>query len=391
VPAPTLLRDALLLLESGEPLEEGHRTLLLRAALAHGRGIHTALKHQTDPERVGLVVAESLLDWQPPLHLEGPDIQAALGHPDVIAALIRELRRRLRESSPSGKTQVGALLGQLAQPVQHIPPSVSLDRRRDLHRPLRRTLFVGLIIATLAFFLVQYRTTHPAEMVLLPGGRYTSAPSSNLDRRVTVEVESIFVDRFEATNREYRACISRGACPWPTRSDSATHSAYLTNPAFADFPVVHVTLHAATAYCAWQGKRLPTAAEWMAAAGGAPTQQIHRFPWGEQFDPQRANSAETARGDTVPIGTFRPGGNSPIGASDLAGNVAEWTTTQSAAGVTHSVTNSVSGNTIENIIKGGSFADERTALQITTEQFFPADQSAPWLGFRCVRTARSPR
>jgi hypothetical protein len=51
LPAPALLRDGLLLLEAGNPLDEAQRSLLLRAALAHRRGVLTALRYQTDPER----------------------------------------------------------------------------------------------------------------------------------------------------------------------------------------------------------------------------------------------------------------------------------------------------------------------------------------------------
>lgn len=44
-------RDSLLLLEAGHQLDEAQRSLLLRSTLAYRRGLLTALRYQTDPER----------------------------------------------------------------------------------------------------------------------------------------------------------------------------------------------------------------------------------------------------------------------------------------------------------------------------------------------------
>ncbi len=64
LPQP-LLRDGLLVLEAGQPLSESQHTLILRSALAYGRGMLTALAHQTDPERTAEVIKEALLDPRP--------------------------------------------------------------------------------------------------------------------------------------------------------------------------------------------------------------------------------------------------------------------------------------------------------------------------------------
>ncbi len=378
LPAPAIVQDGLLLLEAGGQLTESQLTLLLRAALAYGRGVHTALKHQTDSERVGLIVVECLLDWNPPLHLEDRAVCAAISHPDVLRAVTVDLRHRIRESPTIGRSRASELLGELTQPTAYAPVNTGPIWRTELRRPLRGVILGLLLLAAIAFVVSQRRAANPPEMILLPAGAYTVAQTLTGDLPTVVEVASVFVDRFEVTNRAYRTCVARGVCPWPASADSLTHVAYFTNPAHADSPVIHVTQAAASAYCAWQGKRLPTAAEWTVAGGGAAaTGQINRFPWGVQFDLQRANSTETSRGDTVPVGSFRPGGDSPMGASDMAGNVAEWTSTSRGEGAV--------------MIKGGSFADDRSALQVTSEQWHSADESAPWLGFRCARSGPSTR
>ncbi|MCX7113626.1 MAG: SUMF1/EgtB/PvdO family nonheme iron enzyme [Proteobacteria bacterium] len=107
-------------------------------------------------------------------------------------------------------------------------------------------------------------------------------------------------------------------------------------------PVVGVCWHEARAYCAWlsaqtgQAYRLPTEAEWEAAARGLPQRQwlIGRrkarvYPWGDRFEPSHCNTFESHVRGTTPVGVF-PIGDSLIdagqeGVADLSGNVWEWT------------------------------------------------------------------
>jgi formylglycine-generating enzyme required for sulfatase activity len=102
------------------------------------------------------------------------------------------------------------------------------------------------------------------------------------------------------------------------------HDARLTRPAL---PVVGVCWYESQAYCTWLAEqsgldvRLPTEVEWEAAARGL---EGRRYPWGDRWDGMHANVIQTWMKRTSPVGVF-PAGDSPLGITDLAGNVREWT------------------------------------------------------------------
>ena len=86
------------------------------------------------------------------------------------------------------------------------------------------------------------------------------------------------------------------------------------------------------AFTAWlsaetgQAFRLPTEAEWEKACRGI-TGFI--FPWGTRdLGPEKLNYYDSSLYDTTPVGSYSPEGDSPYGATDMAGNVWEWTSSQ---------------------------------------------------------------
>jgi formylglycine-generating enzyme required for sulfatase activity len=99
-----------------------------------------------------------------------------------------------------------------------------------------------------------------------------------------VKLSPYFIDRYPATNAEYKACYDAGVCPGDClllKSCGGTtyNECRFTDPLQAAYPVVTITAVGAEAYCQWKGKRLPTEAEWERAARGAKS---FNYPWGNE-------------------------------------------------------------------------------------------------------------
>jgi formylglycine-generating enzyme len=81
-----------------------------------------------------------------------------------------------------------------------------------------------------------------------------------------VHLDAFYIDRQEVTNQAYPTFVGTTGHLAPTFWNSPRHFA---DPAQ---PVVGVLWSDAQAFCAWQGKRLPTEVEWEKAARGTEPQ-----------------------------------------------------------------------------------------------------------------------
>jgi formylglycine-generating enzyme required for sulfatase activity len=171
-------------------------------------------------------------------------------------------------------------------------------------------------------------------MIQIPDGVFLMGCDSKVDscRRDRTHIEEPLhpvyldayeIDKYEVTNLEYRKCVAAKACQLPRRFNSKRRDAYFNNANYNYYPVMFVSWWDAQNYCQWQGKRLPTEAEWEKAARGAI--DTRPWPWGnEPHDCSRANYRVHCKpGDSTQVGAY-PTGASPYGLMDMSGNVFEW-------------------------------------------------------------------
>ena len=175
------------------------------------------------------------------------------------------------------------------------------------------------------------------DMVFIPAGKCNIGQNESPMQEHTEEpahsvwIEDFWIGRFPVTNNDYAHFVKDTGHRLPDHWVSET---YPTTK--EDHPVVYVSWEDASAYCKWlsgrEGKifRLPTEAEWENAASWNPDREDRTvYPYGNEFDSTKCNTAESGLGDTTPIGEYAPaGGDSFCGVSDMAGNVWEWCSTR---------------------------------------------------------------
>jgi formylglycine-generating enzyme required for sulfatase activity len=138
-------------------------------------------------------------------------------------------------------------------------------------------------------------------------------------------------------------------------------------------PVVQVSFRDAMSFAAWTGKRLPTEAEWEAAAR---TRDARHLPWGNQWVEGACNDEARGISDTTAVDRFESGQN-PLGIFDLLGNVMEWTmdTCRPRYERPHSA--------VTYIAKGGGWIAD-SSLTLLSRHRLAVDFSSNILGFRCL-------
>lgn len=151
-------------------------------------------------------------------------------------------------------------------------------------------------------------------------------------------------------------------------------------------PRVSINWYEAFAFCNWAGLRLPTEAEWEYAASG-PENRV--YPWGNDFDPDRAIYEENSGGITHAVGEgIRESGASWCGALDMAGNVWEWCADWHQRDYySNSSSDSPSGpiSGEMRVVRGGSWGNNPICTRTTHRHPKNPIDFAKRNGFRCIK------
>jgi len=206
---------------------------------------------------------------------------------------------------------------------------------------------------------------------------------------------------------------------FPNADNETYMRQYFSNPAYNDYPVVGVTWEQANAFCAWrteyllkglgaaaryvQRYRLPTEAEWEFAARG---KDQNEFPWTNDdvangngcfyanFKPENGNYTKDGNLISSKVGIYQSNSN---GLYDMAGNVAEWTSTvYTEAGVEamndinpqlkYNATPEDPYRLKKKSVRGGSWKDPESHIRSAWRSYEYQNQPRSYIGFRCVRS-----
>ena len=156
----------------------------------------------------------------------------------------------------------------------------------------------------------------PFTMGTYPTGMRKTDPEEP-QRSVTLDAYAIGI--YHVTNMQYAQFVKETGYQQPMYwGDDRFNS--------QDCPIVGVSWYDANNFMEWLNNlidanyRLPTEAEWEKAARGTDGRE---YPWGNVWDADRTNTAESGLKKLVSVGSY-PEGISPFGCCDMAGNAYDW-------------------------------------------------------------------
>lgn len=221
----------------------------------------------------------------------------------------------------------------------------------------------------------------PGNMVRIPRST-TDMEIVGLEKSGPKEVPEFLIDKYEITNKQFKAFMDAGGYTNPTywtfpiigagkmiplstalktfidrtgQQGPATWEAGSYPDGTEDHPVTGVSWYEAAAYAAYAHKQLPTVFHWAAVAD----------TWRSEFLLPLSNFNGKS---TTAVGSLA--GFSTYGVYDLAGNAREWTFNQS-------------GDTDQRFILGGGWTDPSYAFNDSFTQ--PALDRSESNGFRCIK------
>jgi iron(II)-dependent oxidoreductase len=262
----------------------------------------------------------------------------------------------------------------------------------------------------------------PGAMVLFPGGRMTlgtddrTAAYDNERPEHEIDLPAFRIDATPVTNGAYLAFVEDGGYTreawwsgvgWAwrneaelfapkhwTRRDDGWYVRVMDreSPIDESRPVCHVCYYEAEAFAAWAGKRLPTEAEWEAAARFDPvTGRTRAYPWGNDAPTADLANLDQLAFDVAPVWAYSHN-VSPIGCYGMIGDVWEWTSSDFAgypgfAPFPYAEYSKAFFGAEYKVLRGGSWATRPGAIRSTFRNWDYPIRRQIFSGFRCATAA----
>jgi len=306
------------------------------------------------------------------------------------------------------KEKTGGLTTELFQKIQALPDMIQTLIRREI-RNVKTTQELPEDVEIPETEIKEIQETRLPEfitcekdeslMLLIPGGEYWIGNDDNNPHAVEIEkpknrvdLKPYYIDKYLITNRQYCKFLNRKRMEgaeeqWIYINDTECRieklrGRYRVETGYDDHPVVCVTWHGAKAYAEWSEKRLPSEAEWEAAARGAERRE---YPWGNEWNPKKcANRCYGGCASLMPVGSF-PQGASPFKVEDMAGNVWEWCEDWLNAYSGSTYTNENFGTEYK-VVRGGAwFLDNPLHFRSSFRRWYKPGFRYYFLGFRCCK------
>lgn len=235
------------------------------------------------------------------------------------------------------------------------------------------------------------------EMVLIPAGEFYMGIDKDDLRWIKEKVggeyrfhknelprrkeftKAFYIDKYEVTNEQYKKFVDATKRKAPQNWKNGTYQS-----GKGAYPVVYVSWNDADAYAKWAGKRLPTEKEWEKAARGPVKDGGLLFPWGDNFDRNKANTSRKGPGKPSHVGQYATG-KSPYGTYDQCGNVWEWTADTYEDYEGNDYEDEFYGAEEPRVARGGSFLDMPYETLTTCRYKRSPSSVEENLGFRCAK------
>lgn len=155
-------------------------------------------------------------------------------------------------------------------------------------------------------------------------------------------------------------------------------------------PRENVNWYQAVAFCRWLSDKfdeiisLPHEYEWEVAARFPDTRL---YPWGNQFDPKKANVNESGIGSTTTVGIYPSGRNESLDLYDLSGNVWEWCRNKYENPSSEQVDDSNDWRAV----RGGSWSSHADSASAVYRSRFIPGYNSDVIGFRVLMHRHPPR